>query len=1040
LSHRRTYIKALLILIPVIISTTLATCTSYQVQEAMPPIADVEYVLHVNPGEGGWILVKYWTYGRDAVSLSVGESMKSVINITGANVPYSYNSERGVITLNTSGREWVWFNYTFPRIVWYYGSAYGSYLAKRVLTVDVGEDYVQLWPKEVFFKPYDPTPRSIAIRLDGVLKEWFIIAAYTQRTGDLLFFDDFNMFLRSPFLAGKLYELAEAKAGDVTVYVPVFASRLLLSDYLNEIGYDGTYDILMGAQYKADIIARGIKVMSELLNLPPPIDRAYMYPLRKTPPEGYEPAPNYIDDMRLYGSVWVFHNDMIWRVGHILHHYVAPWLTDVYSLDFTGAPAPIWYKGMQDYVGYVAASIVTNSSIYNGSLIVPRYLLYLRSFEERKFSPGATWGGPAWVMYDFAPLAMFYLDNILREKSGGLLDIYKLHGLTVANRKWQTVDVSEAESLLEKEFGINMSEYFNEVRNLEMNETLLKEFVEGGRWFDYFYTFLDFIRENFTLAPDTLYAVYLEYVAWRGDPEGALYPFDYGLFEEIVSDLIQALNGTKPLTEEAFIDALNKITGNKSSDFFEFYSTYAHLNLSVTEVEAFINGTYPRILSKIISAKNIINAMSRAVDVSDFREELNEAYTLLKRGNYSGAELLANRLLEKLYEAKNRDSDGDGVPDWVEALYGTNPSLPDTDGDGVGDLYEVFRGRIEIDGDISDWTANSAYILNVTRSRAEDPDPTISGNTIKSVYVAHDDEYLYVAIQFFDKPYSAQNRIILDFDADLDFRTDNDRASIYINIPGLIGMETLGLGYFGDFVEVKIPLETLQLQGMGREFMLRVYIDTWGDTGLPYEVSALERRSMDSLDILVDLDSLPSLPSDRVVGIPVTETTTVTTTTTTTVPTTITTTVTQTSTVTTTVPTTVTTSVPTTVTTTMPTTATTTVSTTVTATTTETKTITVPTTVPITVTATTTRTVSETSYITKIEAFTTTATMVSIAERTVTVTKVETSVTTLISTVEKPATITSTVTTPTPTTETITIVAVVSLMIGFALGYAVKKR
>jgi len=994
---RKVCIGALLALIMVVISVTPAVYTSYQVQGVMsPPIADVEYVLHVNPGEGGWILVKLWTYGRDAVSLSVGESAKDVINIAGANVPYSYSRERGVIILSTSGREWVWFNYTFPRIVWLYQSAYDGYLPKRVLVVDVGEDYVQLWPKEIFFQLYNPEPKSIAIRLDGVLKGWFVIASHIQRTGDLLFFDDFNMFLQSPFLAGKLYKLAEAKAGDVTVYFPIFASRLLLSDYLNEIGYDGTYDILLGAQYKADIIARGIKVMSELLGLPPPIDRAYVSPLRKTPPEGSEPAPNYVEDTRLYGSVWVFHNDMIWRVGHILHHYVAPWLTNVYSLDFRGAPAPIWYKGMQDYVGYVVASIVTNSSVYNGSLIVPRYLLYLRSFEERKFSSGAMWGGPAWIMYDFAPLAMFYLDSILREKSGGLLDIYKLHGLTVANRKWRFADVSEAESLLEKEFGINMSKHFNEVRNLKMNETLLKEFVEKGKWFEYFHTFLDFIRENFTLAPDTLYAVYLEYVAWRSDPETALYPFQRGLFEEVISDLIQALNGTKPLTKEAFIAALNKITGNRSSDFFEFYNTYAHLNLSVAEVEAFINGTYLRILSKIISAKKMIGAMSRAVDVSDLREELNEAYTLLKRGNYSGAELLTDRLLEKLYEAKNRDGDGDSVPDWVEVLYGTNPNLPDTDGDGVNDLYEIFGRRIEIDGDINDWAANSAYILNVTRSRTEDPDPIISGNAIKSVYVAHDGEYLYVAIQFFDKPYSAQNRIILDFDVDLDFRTDNDRASIYIVIPNLIGLETLGLGYFGDFVEVKIPLETLQLQGMGRKFMLRVFIDTWGDIGLPYEVPALERRYMDSLDILVDLDSLPSLCSDRVVGILVTETMTIR----------------------------------------------------------EMKTLAETTTLPITVTATTTRTIFETSYITKTETSTTTTTASTVYTVVAPTTVTETLTTTMVSIVERTAattriiatTMTTTATpAPPPTVTTVNwtttvAISIILLATGFAVGYMARKK
>lgn len=38
----------------------------------------------------------------------------------------------------------------------------------------------------------------------------------------------------------------------------------------------------------------------------------------------------------------------------------------------------------------------------------------------------------------------------------------------------------------------------------------------------------------------------------------------------------------------------------------------------------------------------------------------------------------------------NRDSDGDGVYDYEEVLYGGNPNVKDTDGDGVDDLQELF--------------------------------------------------------------------------------------------------------------------------------------------------------------------------------------------------------------------------------------------------------------------------------------------------------------------------------------------------------------
>ena len=39
------------------------------------------------------------------------------------------------------------------------------------------------------------------------------------------------------------------------------------------------------------------------------------------------------------------------------------------------------------------------------------------------------------------------------------------------------------------------------------------------------------------------------------------------------------------------------------------------------------------------------------------------------------------------------DADGDGLPDWEEALWSTNPKKPDTDGDGTPDGEEVAVHR-----------------------------------------------------------------------------------------------------------------------------------------------------------------------------------------------------------------------------------------------------------------------------------------------------------------------------------------------------------
>jgi len=44
-----------------------------------------------------------------------------------------------------------------------------------------------------------------------------------------------------------------------------------------------------------------------------------------------------------------------------------------------------------------------------------------------------------------------------------------------------------------------------------------------------------------------------------------------------------------------------------------------------------------------------------------------------------------------IYDAwKNRDSDGDGIPDEIEKNYGTDPFKKDSDNDGIDDYKEIF--------------------------------------------------------------------------------------------------------------------------------------------------------------------------------------------------------------------------------------------------------------------------------------------------------------------------------------------------------------
>lgn len=59
----------------------------------------------------------------------------------------------------------------------------------------------------------------------------------------------------------------------------------------------------------------------------------------------------------------------------------------------------------------------------------------------------------------------------------------------------------------------------------------------------------------------------------------------------------------------------------------------------------------------------------------------------------AGSQKLVAGSFLQAYNDANRDSDNDGLKDWEEILWKTDPNNPDTDGDGTGDAEEIKQGR-----------------------------------------------------------------------------------------------------------------------------------------------------------------------------------------------------------------------------------------------------------------------------------------------------------------------------------------------------------
>jgi len=100
----------------------------------------------------------------------------------------------------------------------------------------------------------------------------------------------------------------------------------------------------------------------------------------------------------------------------------------------------------------------------------------------------------------------------------------------------------------------------------------------------------------------------------------------------------------------------------------------------------------------MLPSKNILIALAIVIVgvgvfvLYNYTQNSNVSYTSTNQ-NSDTLVVATSSTFDANSAAAQIDSDHDGLPDWEEALYGTDPHNPDTDGDGTPDGKEIALGR-----------------------------------------------------------------------------------------------------------------------------------------------------------------------------------------------------------------------------------------------------------------------------------------------------------------------------------------------------------
>jgi len=222
------------------------------------------------------------------------------------------------------------------------------------------------------------------------------------------------------------------------------------------------------------------------------------------------------------------------------------------------------------------------------------------------------------------------------------------------------------------------------------------------------------------------------------------------------------------------------------------------------------------------------------------------------------------------------DADGDGLRDIEENTFGTNINKIDTDNDGYSDYFEIlnkydpldkkspgFINEIKIDGIIDDFIKIGSKEIKKFSDRENDQ--TIkTGFDIKDLYSFCDDNYLYVAVSFFNSIRSFNKLFYIGI---------NDNLIFYFNNQGLYGiLKKINNNWIGESVsykaksqiigittnnggEYKIPISNLNNSSTYKIYYKTIEIDeknNWIESDISKIV--IKSKKFNEDDILIDGD------------------------------------------------------------------------------------------------------------------------------------------------------------------------------------------